>query len=62
MSDFRIKAVTQTDVNCVRQSTGLGAYEARRALERDNLEAAIHAAKDVEDLKVCLLSLLHRVR
>lgn len=60
MSDtFSIVPVTSAELAAYRMNTGAGLDEAKLTLARDRIEEAIHRAQDVEDLKVCLLAILH---
>jgi hypothetical protein len=55
---FEVRPVSREQVMRFRDQ-GMGIDPARRLARFDNLESAIHEAKDVEDLKICLLGLLH---
>ena len=59
---FKIPAVTSERVREVRERTGYGMHEASVLLRQDDLQTAIEKARDVEDLRVCLLGLLSLVR
>lgn len=59
---FAIPTFDANDLRRVREREGVSHDEARSVLRHDAIESAIHRAKDLEDIKVCLIATLHYVR
>lgn len=59
---FQVRPVTWGQVEAVRRQGNIPAQTASVVARMDNLEEAIHGARDIEDVKVCLLAILNTVR
>lgn len=59
--DFAIKPIDLNDVKRIR-SQGASLDGAQRQLRFENLETGIHHAKDLEDVKVCMLAMLYALK